>query len=384
MEMELRHRSVSNAPWTLALAVVGISALGIYNLVSAARPPAESVWKPQLLFLGMGLVAALVVALVDPRLIRKLTVPLFVANLIALVALRFVGTRAKGALSWFQLGPFRVQPAEFMKIALVLMLARYFHQQRPGLAKSYSLRQMLVPLAIAIVPIGLVLSQPDLGTALMLAFTSATLFAFAGLSRRTLIALGILAAFSAVVLWNDYLRPQSEPRTTVIRKLMKPHQDARIRGWLDPSSEVRSTNYHATQSKIAVGSGGAWGKGWKKGTQTGLRFLPEQHTDFIFSVFAEEQGFVLCMLLLALYSALIASSLAVALAAKDRFGVFVAVGITAMIFWQIFENIGMVTGLVPITGLPLPLMSYGGSSLISTMIGIGLLVNVAIRRGSFA
>jgi rod shape determining protein RodA len=185
------------------------------------------------------------------------------------------------------------------------------------------------------------------------------------------------------VLWNDYVRVQPEPRMTIIRHKLKKHQDARITGWLDPTSDLRGSNYHSMQSKIAVGSGGPTGKGWMQGTQTGLRFLPEQHTDFIFSVFAEEQGFVKCLLLLLLYAGFIITSLSVAASAKDRFGAFVVVGITAMVFWQVFENIGMVTGLLPITGITLPLMSYGGSSMLSVMIGVGLMINVAMRRQGF-
>ena len=164
---------------------------------------------------------------------------------------------------------------------------------------------------------------------------------------------------------------------------MKHHQEARITGWLDPTSDLRGSNYHSMQSKIAVGSGGMTGKGWKEGTQTGLRFLPEQHTDFIFSVWAEEQGFLACLGLLVLYGALLLGSLAVAFQARDRFSAFVAVGLAAMIFWQVFENIGMVTGLMPVTGITLPLMSYGGSSMVSVLIGLGLLVNISMRRHIF-
>jgi len=187
------------------------------------------------------------------------------------------------------------------------------------------------------------------------------------------------------VIWFDYARevPEGQHRRTVVRHLLKQHQDARIAGWLDPEADPRGANYHAVQSKIAVGSGGLTGKGWKRGTQTGLFFLPEQHTDFIFSVLAEEEGFWICLLLLVLYGLLLSFSLQVAFNARDRFGAFVAVGVAAMIFWQVFENIGMVTGLLPVTGITLPLMSYGGSSLLSVMIGVGLLVNIGMRRHIF-
>jgi rod shape determining protein RodA len=204
---------------------------------------------------------------------------------------------------------------------------------------------------------------------------------FARPTIPVLLVVGVLAVAGVAVVWDDYLRPQTtEQRYTSIRHKFKKHQDARITGWLDPMSDLKGTNYHAMQSKIAVGSGGMSGKGWMEGTQTGLRYLPEQHTDFIFSVFAEEQGYLKCLGLLVLYAAMLLAALAVAAGARDRFGAFVAVGVAAMIFWQVFENIGMVTGLLPITGITLPLMSFGGSSMVSVLIGIGLLVNVSLKR----
>ena len=270
-----------------------------------------------------------------------------------------------------------------MKLGMVLMLAKYFHDDdRPNQPAQGFLR--LIPAGvIALVPIGIVLVQPDLGTALMMVFTAVTVILFSKPTLPVSIVFGLICAISFGVLWNDYIREQPEPRFTVLRHKLKKHQDARISGWLDPTTDLKGTGYHAMQSKIAVGSGGWGGKGWTKGTQTGLRYLPEQHTDFIFSVFAEEQGFARCLLLLILYGVLLLGGLGVALTAKERFGAFMAIGLCAMIFWQVFENIGMVTGLLPITGITLPLMSYGGSSMVSVMIGIGLLVNVAMRRPMF-
>jgi rod shape determining protein RodA len=233
------------------------------------------------------------------------------------------------------------------------------------------------------VPTALVLVQPDLGTALMILLSSATVILF-GKVRWYLVAV-LLVGFVAVagIIWNDYVRDVPEPRTTVVRHLLKDHQSKRISGWLDPESDLRGSGYHAAQSKIAVGSGGLHGKGWKEGTQTGLSFLPEQHTDFIFSVWAEEHGFVKCVMLLVLYGLLFIFGLGVGFTARDRFGAFVAVGVVSMIFWQVFENIGMVIGLLPVTGITLPLLSYGGSSLVSVMLCVGLLVNISMRRHMF-
>ncbi len=384
MALRVERRMLLNVPWVLVGATVLTALVGIYNLVSASRPPNNPLWGAQSLYLAVGLIAVLGVAAFDYRFIHRMALPIYLVNIAALVSLKFFGHTAKGAESWIVLGPLRVQPAEFMKIGMVLMYARYFHDDfRPGKEGHYGFLRLAVPMAIGVVPILLVLVQPDLGTALMMVFTAATMILFARVRWTVLLAIGICAVAGFGVMWNDYVRPQTEPKFTIVRHYLKKHQDGRIAGWLDPQADLKGTNYHAMQSKIAVGSGGMTGKGWKDGTQTGLRYLPEQHTDFIFSVWAEEQGFLRCMLLLLLYGVILVGSLGVAYSARDRFGAFVAVGVAAMIFWQVFENIGMVTGLLPITGITLPLMSYGGSSMVSVMIGIGLLVNIGMRRYIF-
>jgi rod shape determining protein RodA len=383
MQLRIERRMVPHIPWGLLFCVLGIAVLGIWNLASASRPPHAPVWYSQTVYLGFALGAALMVCLVDYRWIQRMTVPIYVLNIAALIALRFVGHKAKGAESWFVLGPIRVQPAEFMKIAVVLMLAKIYHDDfRPGQG-SYNLWRLWKPVLAVGVPFVLVLVQPDLGTALMIFLSSLTVLIF-GKVRWYLVALmvaGLLAG--AGVIWNDYIRDSPEPRTTIVRHHLKKHQSQRISGWLDPEADLRGSGYHAAQSKIAVGSGGMTGKGWREGTQTGLSFLPEQHTDFIFSVWAEEHGFLSCLVLLALYGGLFSLALAVGFNARDRFGAFVAVGVTAMLFWQVFENIGMVIGLLPVTGITLPLMSYGGSSMLSVMLSIGLLVNISMRRHMF-
>ena len=384
MALRVERRMLINVPWVLVGATVLTAFVGIYNLVSASRPPNNPLWGAQSIYLAVSIVAVLGVAAFDYRFIHRMALPIYLVNIAALISLKFFGHTAKGAESWFVLGPLRVQPAEFMKIGMVLMYARWFHDDfRPGKEGHYGFLRLAVPMAIGVVPILLVLVQPDLGTALMMVFTAATMILFARVRWTVLLLIGVCAVAGVGVMWNDYVRPQTEPRFTVVRHFLKKHQDGRIAGWLDPQADLKGTNYHAMQSKIAVGSGGMTGKGWKDGTQTGLRYLPEQHTDFIFSVWAEEQGFLRCMLLLLLYAVILVASLGVAYSARDRFGAFVAVGVAAMIFWQVFENIGMVTGLLPITGITLPLMSYGGSSMLSVMIGIGLLVNIGMRRYIF-
>jgi rod shape determining protein RodA len=380
MELRLERRMLNHVPWGTVGATIGLAAVGVYNLVSASKV----LWSAQAAYLGFGMVVLTIVALVDYRVIQRFSIAIYLVNIAMLVALKFIGHKAKGAESWFVIGPLRFQPAELMKIGMVLMLARYFHDDyRPGKEGHYGLVRLVPPLVLAMVPTVLVLVQPDLGTALMMVFTTATLLLFARVTWTVWVTLAVVGVISFCVLWNDYVRVQPEPRFTFIRHKLKPHQDKRISGWLEPNLDLKGSNYHAMQSKIAVGSGGMAGKGWMKGTQTGLRYLPEQHTDFIFSVWAEEQGFLRCIFLLVLYGVVLLGAVGVGLTARDRFGAFVAVGVAAMIFWQVFENIGMVTGLLPITGITLPLMSYGGSSLLSVMAGIGLLVNIGMRRHIF-
>lgn len=383
MEVRVERRMFANVPWLLMFATMAIAMVGIYNLASAARSSPLAVWQSQAAYVLFGLVALTVVAFVDYRRIQGLVIPIYLVNLGLLLALRFFGHKAKGAESWFVVGPLRLQPAEFMKIGMVLMMAKYFHDDHRPSQPSYGVLRLIPPAVIAGVPTLLVLAQPDLGTALMMAFTTVTIVLFARPTWPVWALLGLVALAGVGVLYNDYVRTQSEPRFNIIRGKLKKHQDARITSWLDPTSDLKGSSYHAMQSKIAVGSGGIEGKGWKLGTQTGLRYLPEQHTDFIFSVFAEEQGLLKCLGLLVLYGVMLSAALWVAYSARERFGAFVAVGVAAMVFWQVFENIGMVTGLLPITGITLPLMSYGGSSMLSVMLGLGLLVNISMRRQLF-
>ncbi|MBM7114973.1 rod shape-determining protein RodA [Archangium primigenium] len=383
MQLRIERRMLPHVPWGLILSVLAVMGLGIFNLASASRSQASPVWTSQAAYVGVSILAALVVCLVDYRVIKNMALPIYVLNIVALLALRLFGHKAKGAESWFVVGPIRIQPAEFMKIGVLLMLAKVYHDDfKPG-EGSYGIKRLIKPVLVVMVPTTLVLVQPDLGTALMMLLSSATVILF-GKVRWYLVAVIVVGFLSgAGIIWNDYVREMPEPRTTVVRHLLKPHQSKRISGWLDPESDLRGSGYHAAQSKIAVGSGGLHGKGWKEGTQTGLSFLPEQHTDFIFSVWAEEHGFLKCVLLLVLYGLVFVLGLGVGFTARDRFGAFAAVGVVAMIFWQVFENIGMVIGLLPVTGITLPLLSYGGSSLVSVMLCIGLLVNISMRRHMF-
>ena len=258
MELRVQPRMTANVPWVLVIGVMLTSVVGIYNLASASRPPSSPVWMSQLLYLAVGIAIVVVMAFLDYRLIQRATVALYLLNIGALLALKVFGHTAKGAESWFVIGPFRIQPAEFMKITMVLMLAKYFHDDdRPNQPSQGFLR--LIPAGvIALVPIGIVLVQPDLGTALMMVFTAVTIILFSKPSLPVSIVFGLICVIGVGIIWNDYVREQpADARFTVLRHKLKKHQDARISGWLDPTSDLKGTGYHAMQSKIAVGSADA-------------------------------------------------------------------------------------------------------------------------------
>src|SRR5713101_7508104 len=309
MQLGIERRMVPHIPWGLICSILAVSLLGLWNIAAATA-----------------------VCVVDYRFIYRMAGPVYLINIGALLALKVLGHRAKGAESWFALGPLRLQPAEFMKIGLVLMLAKFFHDDYRPSDDSYGFSRLWKPVLISLVPMGLVLIQPDLGTTMMLLFTAATVILFGKVKRSVLVAVAIAGVLLSVVIWNDYVREPSESHRTFIRHLLKHHQSQRIASWLDPGRDLRGSNYHSAQSKIAVGSGGLTGKGWGHGTQTGLFFLPEQHTDFIFSVWAEEHGFLMCLVLIALYGCILLLAMGVAFNSRDRFGAFLAVGVAAMIF----------------------------------------------------
>jgi len=276
------------------------------------------------------------------------------------------GTIAKGSQRWLAVGPFMVQPSELAKLAVVLVLARHFHRNRGQ--GPYLLRELIWPLVLLLIPFLLVLKQPDLGTALMIAVTGGTVFLMLPIRARSLLSILGGSVAGLVVAWTHFLHD---------------YQRMRVKSFLNPEMDPLNSGYQAIQSKIAVGSGGLWGKGFLKGTQTQLDFLPEQQTDFIFSVLAEEWGFIGAGLMLALYMVLILYALNVARTSKDSFGALLGAGVVGMLFWPVLVNIGMVMGFMPVVGVPLPLMSYGGSSLVVTFMGIGLLMNIRMRRFTF-
>jgi rod shape determining protein RodA len=307
---------------------------------------------------------ALLVSLVDYRNYQLFAWVFYGLVILLLVFVALKGKRVMGARRWIGLGPFNLQPSELAKLAVLLALARWLHDDAERRKEPYGLRGLAIPLAIILVPAVMVKFQPDLGTALIVAGTGFTMLLFAPVRWKTIAILGVVAVGGATLGYPH----------------LKPYQKKRVETFLNPEGDRRGAGYHASQSIIAVGSGEGTGKGWGQGTQNNMRFLPEQHTDFAFSVWAEEHGFLGCSVLLALFFALVASAIGIAATARDRFGHYAAIGVAAMLFWQAFINAGMVIGLLPVVGVTMPLISYGGSSVMTILLAIGLLANISMRR----
>lgn len=353
--------------WTLCGLVLAIAGLGLVNLYSASHAGGEAgtAYVRQAWWLGLGMLVMLAVAVPDYRLLETYAYPLYAVSLLLLAYVLFFGRTISGSQRWIALGGLALQPSELAKVALVAVLAKFFLGGEPD--QQYGLRDLVVPLVLLAVPFALVALQPDLGTALLFSAIFFSIVFFAGLRWQTLLGVMLAGVASLPVAWS----------------LLKDYQKSRVLTFVDPSTDPLGAGYHIIQSKIAVGSGMLLGKGYLKGTQAHLYFLPERHTDFIFSVWAEEWGFVGSVLVVLLYGALIAWGLNIARHCRDRFGRMLALGITANIFWQSAVNIGMVLGLLPVVGVPLPLFSYGGSSLVSTMLSFGILMSISIRRFMF-
>ena len=361
-----RDRSFARFPWHLVFLVLSICSIGVWNLASASRSSHVDIWMTQATWMGVGAALAIFVALVDYKLFRRGAWAFYFVVLVLLVAVLVKGRVVMGARRWLTIGPVNFQPSELAKIAVILVLARWFSRDAESDSRRgpRGLAGIAIPALLVAVPAIVVQREPDLGTALIVLAVGATMILFAGVRWKTLVVLGAVVVVGAVGAWPH----------------LKPYQRKRVETFMNPEGDVLGAGYHATQSMIAVGSGQGFGKGWGQGTQTLLSFLPEQHTDFIFSVWAEEHGFAGALLLLALYFALVGSGITIALRAPDRFGRFLAVGATALVFWHAFINMGMVTGVLPVVGVTLPLMSYGGTSVLVVFVALAMLASVGTRR----
>jgi len=361
-------------PWGIIGLVVGIACIGLTAVFSAtytARGPSPLFYK-QLIWMSIGLIVMFLALIPDYHTVGRYAYILYAFSILFLILVMAFGRTGMGAQRWLAVGPFAFQPSELAKLAITLALARYFAEdpKRGG----YELKDLAVPGVMILIPLVLVLKQPDLGTAIMLLLTSSLIIMMAGLHVRSIMAILLAAAVVASMFFLV------SPVKDKIWGSLKPYQQNRIKAFIDPSSDPLGSGYHANQSKIAVGSGQITGKGYRKGTQSQMAFLPERHTDFIFAVIAEETGLVGASALLFLYVVLLLVGVDAARNAKDRLGVLMAGGIVAMISLYVCINVGMAVGLVPVVGVPLPLVSYGGTSVIATFLALGLLLNIRTRR----
>lgn len=355
----------------LLIAVVLIVTAGLVNLYSATSVYADTatrarladIYVSQVYWMVVGGLLAIFVAAVDYRHYERLAGVLYAGGVLACGLVFILGTDIRGSSRWIQLGSFTFQPSEFMKVLLILMIARHVHNDHKN--EPRTLIDLAVPGLVIVVPVALVMAQPDLGTGLILSLSSTTVLLMTRIRRRTLLALTAAAGTLVPLAWTYG---------------MKQYQKDRITSFLDPEHDKTGIGWHALQSQTAIGNGQVLGEGFMQGTQNQFGFLPDQFSDFPFAVFAEDWGFVGCIALIGVYCFLCVYAIHVASQAKDRFGAALATGIGALIFWHAVFNIGMAIGVLPVVGVTLPLFSYGGSSVVATLVGLGLLMNVSMRR----
>jgi rod shape determining protein RodA len=356
---------LANIDWRIAgtaLALIGVGILTIWSAnLGSPSPPKQTLYLRQTLYAVVALVALLTATFINYRTVARFAYPIFGVALVLLVVVSFAGEVGRGAQRWIRIGGWTVQPSEFMKLALIIVLARYLEDHKERLGHP---RLLAVPAMVALPPTFLVLKQPDLGTAVLLGLVTLSVLLLVGLRLKHLLYLAATAAAMAPVLWS----------------FLKDYQRRRVLVFLYPELDPSGAGYHIAQSKIAVGSGELFGKGLKAASQSQLHFLPASQTDFILAVLAEQWGFIGCLVILLLYYILITRGLEISRESRDIFGTLLAFGIMAMIAVQLVVNVGMVVGLMPVVGIPLPLLSYGGSSLVVTCAAIGLVMSVHMRR----
>ena len=348
--------------WGLILVLTAIAGIGVVALYSAAGGRFDPWAARHAIRYGMAFGLLLVVALIHPRVWLALAWPIYIVALLLLVAVDLIGKIGMGAQRWLVLGPMQIQPSEIAKVAVILVLARYYH----GLSREQAARFLytLPPLLVILAPVALVMVQPDLGTAMMVLLGGAALLFVAGVRLWMFLAAIVGSVACLPIAWS----------------VMHEYQRKRVLTFLDPDRDPLGAGYHITQSKIAIGSGGLFGKGWLKGTQSSLNFLPEKQTDFIFTTFVEEWGMIGALALLALFGLVLVWGFSIALRSQHHFGRLVALGVTAMMFLYVFINTAMVMGLLPVVGVPLPLVSNGGTAMVSVMFACGLLIGVNVYR----
>jgi rod shape determining protein RodA len=363
------RRLIQNFEWPIFVMGLAIALIGIVNLISASPERGaflpDTAWR-QLVWMALGLALLLATLLLDYRTLERIAIPFYGGVILLLVAVLFIGRIVNGSQRWIDLGPMNLQPSELAKLALIILFARLL--ARRSATSPIGLLDLVGPAVLVAIPAALVVKQPDLGTALVLCIVSASFLAVTRV-RVTSIVLIVAAGVAAVtVAWLFFLHD---------------YQKERVFTFMNPERDPLGAAYHSIQAQIAVGAGGLFGKGFLHGSQSQLDFLPEEQTDFVFSVLGEEWGFVGTASVLVLYLGILIRGLMIAHSSKDLFGAYLAVGIVSLFFWAGAINVGMVIGVLPVVGVPLPMLSYGGSALLTCMIALGLLMNVSMRRYIF-
>lgn len=368
--MKIDRRLIRNFDWVTFSLIFFLSVAGIMTIYSATRPPIPggemaSFYIRQIYWLTVSVIAMVVAVSFDYVWLKRFSYVLYGLGLFLLLLVLFLGKTGMGAQRWLNLGIFSFQPSEVFKLCFVITISRYLSETH-GKAGLISLLKTF--LLLALVPVAMVIKQPDLGTAMILLFVFLSIMAAKGLQRKVIALVILIGLVSVPFLGN------------VLWEGLKDYQKNRLVAFLEPDIDPAGIGYHINQSKVAIGSGQFLGKGYLQGTQGPFRFLPEKHTDFIFSVFAEEWGFAGSVVLLIVYLALILRGLDTARKAKDEFGSLLAMGISFMFAIYFFVNVGMTLGIMPVVGIPLPFMSYGGTSLIANFVAAGVLINIRTRR----
>ncbi len=357
--------------WNLISIMIAVFAIGYLNLYAATFQEVlgkngATYYKTQLMWFGIGCALGILVLIFHFKVLSRYAYLIYFGNLLLLVLVLVAGKSSLGGQRWIGFGGLRIQPSEFMKLAAVIAIAKYFENDRQ--TGGYRLRDLWLPFLLILIPAALIVMQPDLGTAMIIMLTFLSLMLFIRINRKSL----LIVFFSALIMLP-----------IVYKYGLKDYQRQRLVTFMNPAADPKGTGYNSIQSMIAIGSGKFVGKGFKKGTQSQLNFLPEHHTDFIFAVFSEEHGFLGAIVLFALYFLFFFTGLNIAYVSHDKFGTILALGILTIFFWHVVVNVGMVCGILPIVGVPLPFMSYGGSSLIASILGVAILTNISNKRFMF-
>ncbi len=358
------HKLIRNIDFGIVVTTVILIIIGIIGITSATQATSGGTTKYitiQMVAFVLGIIAVMFLLLMDYNSFGDMQTAIYIINILLLISVLIIGSEKHGAKSWIDLGPINFQPAEIVKIGFILAFAKHLETRKD---KLNSIKDISISIIYILVPVALIFIQNDMGTALVFLFISAIMIFAAGINYKYIIgAIGGLVAGSPL-MWF----------------FLQPHQKNRILVFLNPELDPRGSGYHVIQSKTAIGSGQFFGEGLFNGTLNNSGFIPERHTDFIFSVLGEELGFIGAVAIIVLFTILLLRCIYIAKAAKDTYGMLICVGITAMYLFHILENIGMTMGVMPVTGIPLPFISYGGSSLLTNMLAMGLILNIGMRR----